>query len=266
MTDDGRSDADGARRRSGGGSTGALEGTAMNTGTIQLKLMSGFELRVDGTSVDVPSNAQRVLAYLALRDRPLSRMNVASALWLDLTEARAAANLRTALWRLQGLRDRLIWSRGSSIGLAVDVDVDLSTVVREARALIEPCDASTGAFGDPPAVSVDHLAGDLLPEWDEDWILFERERLRQLRIHAMEALSRRLRALGRVAEAVDAVSADPMRESAHRALIEAHLAEGNVADARRQFDQFRRLLWDALALVPSSDLCRLVGVRAPNDP
>jgi DNA-binding SARP family transcriptional activator len=237
---------------------------------IQLTLMSGFELRVDDAPVDVPSNAQRVLAYLALRDRPQSRLHVASALWLDLTEARAAANLRTALWRLHGLRDRLIWSGGNSIGLAGDVDVDLSRVVREARALIEPYDVATTSFGEPAVVSVDHFAGDLLPEWDEDWILFERERLRQLRIHAMEALARRFRALGRMAEAVDAglsaVSADPMRESAHRVLIEAHLAEGNVADARRQFDQFRQLLWDALALVPSAELCRLVGVLAPDDP
>ena len=242
----------------------------MGIETVQLKLMSGFDLRVDGASVDVPSNAQRVLAYLAVRDRPQSRLNVASALWLDLTEARAAANLRTALWRLRELRDRLIWSRGNSIGLAGGVDVDLSTVMREARALIEPCDDGSDGLSELPGVSVDHLAGDLLPEWDEDWILFERERLRQLRIHAMEALSRRLRAAGRYAEAVDAglsaVSADPMRESARRALIEAHLAEGNVADARRQFDQFRRLLWDQLALVPSSDLCRLVGVLVPHEP
>lgn len=242
----------------------------MSTGSIQLTLMRGFELRVDDTPVDVPSNAQRVMAYLALRDRRLSRLQVASALWLDLTEARAAANLRTALWRLHGLRDRLIWSGGNSIGLSGDVDVDLSRVVREARSLIEPYDAGAMATSDPAVVSVDHFAGDLLPEWDEDWILFERERLRQLRIHAMEALARRFRTLGRMAEAVDAglsaVSADPMRESAHRVLIEAHLAEGNVADARRQFDQFRQLLWDALALVPSADLCRLVGVLVPDDP
>ena len=242
----------------------------MNPGVIQLTLMRGFALRVDDAPVDVPSNAQRVLAYLALSDRPRSRVHVASVLWLDLTEERAAANLRTALWRLHGLRDRLIWSCGNSIGLAADVEVDLSRVVCEARALIEPHDGGTTPLGEPTVVSVDHFAGDLLPEWDEDWILFERERLRQLRIHAIEELARRLRELVRLAEAVDAglsaVSADPMRESAHRVLIEAHLAEGNVADARRQFDEFRRLLWDALALVPSVELHRLVGVLVPDDP
>jgi hypothetical protein len=32
-------------------------------------------------------------------------------------------------------------------------------------------------------------AADLLPAWDEDWVLIERERIRQLRTHALNALS-----------------------------------------------------------------------------
>ena len=41
------------------------------------------------------------------------------------------------------------------------------------------------------------LYGELLPSWYDDWVLLERERLRQLRMHAWEALSEKLVRAGR---------------------------------------------------------------------
>jgi len=72
---------------------------------------------------------------------------------------------------------------------------------------------------------------ELLPGWYDDWVIVGRERLRQRLLHAVETLSRELVRGGRCAQAVEAalvvVNAEPFRESAHRVLIEAHLAEGN---------------------------------------
>ena len=42
-----------------------------------------------------------------------------------------------------------------------------------------------------------------------------------------------------VEAAYAAVRAEPLRESAHRILVRIHLAEGNVVEALRVFDQFR---------------------------
>ena len=53
----------------------------------------------------------------------------------------------------------------------------------------------------------DSLRSDLLPDWDEDWVLVEREQFRQLRLHALEALSARERGAGRVAYAVHTAQA-----------------------------------------------------------
>ena len=64
---------------------------------LQLGLLRGFELRQDGDVVQLPLSAQRVVAFLALHERPLQRLYVAGSLWLDTTEARANASLRTAL-------------------------------------------------------------------------------------------------------------------------------------------------------------------------
>lgn len=224
---------------------------------VRVDLLRSFQIRVADRSVIVPPSAQRLVAFLAIRERPQLRTTVATSLWMDTTEDRASANLRAALWKLAGIRDELIESSGCYLMLAPGVDVDLTHLVDRARTLIaghgEAIDDGTG-----------DLAGDLLPDWDEDWLLFERERLRQLRIHALEELCRRLCAIGRFAEAVDAglaaVTAEPLRESAQRLLIEVHLAEGNVSEARRQFEMFRRVLWENLALMPSAGLCELVGV------
>jgi DNA-binding SARP family transcriptional activator len=103
---------------------------------------------------------------------------------------------------------------------------------------------------------------DLLPGWYDDWVIFERERIRQRLLYALEMLSRRLVAAGRCAEAVEAamsaVSADPLRESANRVLIEAHLAEGNLIEGRRAYERYRALFLRELSVEPGQYLASLV--------
>jgi DNA-binding SARP family transcriptional activator len=75
-------------------------------------------------------------------------------------------------------------------------------------------------------------------------------------------------AAGRHAEALQtafaAVRAEPLRESAHRMVIRVHLAEGNVVEALRAFEQFRGLLDRELGVRPTSLMTRLVdGIERP---
>lgn len=241
------------------------DATRADTGTRQVRLLDGFEVTIAGTTINFAANTQRLIAFLALHERPQPRGSVAGSLWIDHSERRAAANLRTALWKLGAAGHQLVITHGNLISLAGDVAVDFRLVTRQARDLLHRAAGAhpQGSRGEDITLDVEVFAGDLLPDWDEDWILFERERLRQLRMHAIEALSRQLAEAGRYAEAVDAglaaVAADSLRESAHRVLIEAYLGEGNVADARRQYEQLRTVLWDTLGLAPSSDLAHLVG-------
>lgn len=104
---------------------------------------------------------------------------------------------------------------------------------------------------------------DLLPGWYDDWVLLERERVRQRLLHALEALSRQLGRAGRHAEAVEsalvAVGAEPLRESAQRALIEAHLAEGNLIEAMRTYDAYRELTRRELGVDPGRELSDLIA-------
>ena len=110
-------------------------------------------------------------------------------------------------------------------------------------------------------------AGDLLNDWYDPWVVEHRERLRQLRLHALESLSLRQLESGEVAAAIEsalaAVAAEPLRESAQRVLIRAHLTEANNAEALRQYERFRSLLFRELGIWPSARLEELIApVRA----
>jgi DNA-binding SARP family transcriptional activator len=66
---------------------------------ISLDLLDGFRLRIDSEPIKVSDMAQRLVAFVALRQRPLPRVLVAGTLWPEKTESRASANLRSSLWR-----------------------------------------------------------------------------------------------------------------------------------------------------------------------
>jgi DNA-binding SARP family transcriptional activator len=224
----------------------------------QLRLLDGFELRCGQASVHLPVPARRVLALLALRDRPLHRSHVAGLLWLDSTEARASGSLRSALWKLRQAHRDLVFEIDHRLALSTAVAVDARDAEAWARQVLD-----AGRELREPDVAAASRFGDLLPDWYEDWVALDRERLRQLRAHALEALCGRLAAARRFGEAIlvglAAVAHEPYRESAHRALISAHLAQGNRAEAARQYGSYRRLLANDLGFAPSELMDELVA-------
>ena len=227
---------------------------------IRLTLLDAFALECDGMVVDMPMSARRVVAFVAIQDRPVRRSYVAGSLWLDSDEERAHANLRSALWRLHRCSRRLVESHGTLLTLGGDVAVDLREI--EALTRRAAC-ASDGAEVDPAL-----LTADLLPDWYDDWIVFERERFRQVRLTALDALCERLTRAGQLGAALEAglaaVAGEPLRESAHRAVIGVHLAQGNVAEAVRQYRLCRRLLVEQLGVEPSERMHELMrGLDGP---
>jgi DNA-binding SARP family transcriptional activator len=221
--------------------------------TVQLNLINGFEVSVAGKVIDLPIVAQRLVAFLALNARPLQRGYIAASLWLDKTGERATANLRSALWRMREVEPLLIRCTRTHLQLQNAVAVDVSTAEQTTRRLF--AGNSNGLDLD-----VSMLSGELLPDWYDHWVVMERERLRQLFLNALEQLSAVLLSRGRIALATDAaytaVLTEPLRESAHRALIEAHFAAGNVCEASRQYAQLRRMLADEIGIEPSAALRR----------
>ncbi|MBV9547964.1 MAG: bacterial transcriptional activator domain-containing protein [Chloroflexi bacterium] len=112
-------------------------------------------------------------------------------------------------------------------------------------------------------ISPGTFSGDLLPDWYDDWLHFEREHVRQVRLHALDTLCVRLtdaREYGLALQAgLAAVAAEPLRESAQRTLIRVHLAEQNNSEALRQYRAYQRLIKDELGLSPSQQMRDLVA-------
>ncbi|MET0456132.1 MAG: BTAD domain-containing putative transcriptional regulator [Mycobacterium sp.] len=227
-------------------------------------LLGGFSVRVGGRRVAMPKHSRRVLAYLCLdkaAEEDCDRGILAERLWPDSSAERSRASLRTALWRIRRECPALLTGEHDRLMLGDGVAVDVHEYRRHAeRLLVEPGDCAQERA---------HLMArscELLPGWDETWLLLAREQLRQLRLHALETSGRRLADQGRYPDAIDVmlmvVAEEPLRETAQSALIEAHLCEGNVVEARRQFDAFAAMLWGELGVRPSAELLGRVGAKA----
>lgn len=224
------------------------------SGSVVVQLFGGPRIVVRGTPQEVPEGSKRLLVLVALSDGRVERRKAAGQLWPDVDEARAAGNLRSAHWRLRGAGIDVLSSDGRTLSLAPGTVVDVGAWCCWALRVID----GRAVAADLQLEALPRDALDLLPGWYDDWVIFERERVRQRLLHALEALSRALSERGRHAKAVEAamtvVAADPLRDSAHRALVEAHLREGNVIEARRAFLACRETFRDELGIEPSPAL------------
>lgn len=227
----------------------ASDATAGHVPAAQLTLLGGFELRLQGTVVELPHSAERLIGFLALHRRELMRVFVAGSLWTDASESQANSSLRSVLWRL-GARIPVVRATSTHVSLAPWVEVDVARTTALVRRLQDD-----DAPPHPDDLLVLSDTGELLPDWYDEWLIVERERIRQRRLHSLEAACVRLTAAGRHGEAIEAglaaVAVEPLRESGHAVVIQAHLAEGNLVEASRQYEQLRDLLREHLGTQPS---------------
>jgi DNA-binding SARP family transcriptional activator len=217
-----------------------------------------------GVDVELPEGTRRIVAFVALHPRGIGRQAAAAALWPGVTAERADGNLRSALWRLRKAAADIVVSDSQRVALSDDVLVDVRIVERWAhRAVNQSLAEDELLIG---RICIDML--DLLPGCSDDWVVAERERVRQRLLDGLEALSRQLAQMDRAGEAVNAamivVAGDPLRESAQRALIEAHLADGNWNEAYQGFHTYRQRLGRELGVDPHPAVRALLQTRPRN--
>lgn len=198
---------------------------------------------------------RRLLAYLALRRRPVARGLASAQLWPDVAEDAGRANLRRALWHVpRGWVETI----GDELVLHAQTDLEHAHLVA-ARAL------------NGEALTLDEielLSSDILPGWHEEWALADQDAFHMLRVQALEAACRTMSAAGLFGLAVQAgtaaVEAEPLRESAAEAVIDAHLEQRNRYQAVQCFRSLAQRLGDELGIEPDPMLAeRVLGpVRA----
>ena len=225
----------------------------------RIALLGGFGLTTDAGVVTLSKDAQRLVAFLALESRPPRREQVAGALWRECSQIRSDGNLRTAIWRTRLAAPGLVTvPMAHHLALESGAECDISTMTSHAQSILSDAASCT----DDDLLLTPFIA-ELLPGWYDEWVVAERERIRQLRLHALEAISERLLARFRVTDALEAamtaVALDPFRDTARRCVIRVHLTEGNRAEALRYFESDRDLLRQELGIAPSDHLAALVG-------
>src|SRR5262249_25934553 len=164
---------------------------------LDMRLLGEFRL----VAADAPLNplpkprVQALLAYLVLhRAAPQPRQRLAFLLWPDTSDAQARTNLRQLLHTLRQtlpVADAFVRSEGLTLHWRSDApcrcDVaDFEAALAKAESAERHQDAPTQRAALEQAVALYH--GDLLPSCYDDWILPERERLRQAYAGALARL------------------------------------------------------------------------------
>ncbi len=239
-----------------------LDPQALPSTTI-LHLLGGPAVGLaGGARRPVPEGSKRLLSFVALHTGQVDRRYTAGVLWPAGNDERATGNLRSALWRLNRADIDVLVADKHSLALRSGVMIDVHVVRDWAARLIVGCATSRDLAALPDSIN----SLELLPGWCEDWVVLERERLRQRLLHALEALSRAHRQAGRGAQAIEAalvaVNAAPLRESAQRELLESHLAEGNWNELKRGYESYRDLLHREFGKEPTTELQGLLTLRS----
>jgi len=235
-----------------GGSSGSAD-----SAEFTLTLLHRWRLSRRGRPLQVAKPAQRLIALVALAGSHEPRY-LAGHLWPESSESQAQANLRSTLSRLLSGGTPIVHRDQGLLALHDGLAVDVHQFRRAADAVIGSPDTA------PSDCAVAQLiqAGELLTGWYDDWVLTWRERLRQVRMHALEVAATQLAQAGRYSQALEAglvcVDIEPLRESAHRVVMEVHLREGNTLEAVRQFRHYRELVRTELGVEPSPKMAQLL--------
>jgi DNA-binding SARP family transcriptional activator len=230
---------------------------------LQLTLLGGFRARIGtGPALPLPTKkAQALLAYLALpAGRAHPRDKLATLLWGDSREGPARTSLRQALFGLRrALPPGAIRVDGDAVALdPAAVEVDVATLE---RGIAEGTPAALAAAaqcyqGDLLAgLSVEGAAG------FEEWLLGERERLRELALEGLAKLLAHQRNAGDADAAIQTgltlLTLDPLQEPVHRTLMRLYLEAGRRGAALRQYQQCVAVLQRELGVEPETETKQL---------
>src|SRR5260370_12003524 len=161
-----------------------LDGTAV-------LLFGGPYVMHNGGRLDVPEGSKRVVVFVALSAGKVDRRYAAGLLWPEGSDERAAGNLRSALWRLKCAGIDVVESGKCTLGMRRGTVVDVGVVDEWAARLVNGSATQT----DFCLLNWRWDAMDLLPGWDDPWVIFERPPTPHPFLHPPQPLSRPLFAL-----------------------------------------------------------------------
>lgn len=215
---------------------------------LAISLFDDFELVRAGEEVDLAGQAQRVVAYLATSQGPVSRCRIVKDLWSDLALPTGLARLRDAVYRIRAVAPELLSATGHRLAIHVGVTIDVARMIAAAERVVDGSQAAADI------AVVDLAPRDILPTWDEPWLETTRQALAVTCARALEYLAHDRIDASRFHDAEQAcrlvIKAEPYRESAYLLLAQVFIAEGNPALALRAVQDYERRLHQDLGCAP----------------
>jgi predicted ATPase/DNA-binding SARP family transcriptional activator len=197
-----------------------------------------------------PPRALPLLAYILLqRGRIIPREVAANAIWPDDTEADALAKFRRHLHYIKRSLP------GSSSHTWIHVTSKTVAWNESAPYQLDVCEfEQLSASASSRAAAVELYRDDLYPSCVDEWIEYERERLRNLQLTNLEMLIKDCRQNGLYAEGAGyarrLLMMDPWREDAVRALMRFRSETGDRSGAIAEYEKFAERLSADLQVDP----------------
>jgi predicted ATPase/DNA-binding SARP family transcriptional activator len=230
------------------------------TAKLQLSLLGTAAITLSGELVtgQIPAKSLALLCYLAVTRYPHSREKLAGLLWGDKSEPKAKANLRKSLSILRQVFDDALIITRQSVAFNQDCAYWLDVGAFESALAENELSSETLR---PLCEAVDLYRGEFLEGFSvrqalgfEEWVLSERERLRQLAIQALQRLSEALTIQGEYADGIEytnrLLALEPWQEEAHRQLMTLLARSGQPSAALAQYDICRQILVEELGVEP----------------
>jgi len=227
---------------------------------LHAQLLGGFHLIVNGaplTAFKTP-RLQALLAFLILNPGKLRfRYQIAYTFWPESSEAQARTNLRNLFHLLrQALPgyDQFISFGTQTVQWREDASYILD--VNEFERLIAP---TSGLIANRETLdqAVSLYQGDLLPGCYDDWIIPERERLRQTYLAALEGLAEMAESSRDYRAALDYtrrfLRSEPLHEASNRRLIRLCSLMDDRSAALKAYQAYASLLERELGILPEQE-------------
>jgi DNA-binding SARP family transcriptional activator len=262
-----------SRDDASGGFTLTSRGGPASSEPLEIRLLGRFRVLRHGKELPATAFGGRLprtlLRVLALRRGGLVPRDVlADILWGDAAPADPNANLDVLVSRARrALVDPELIVTGAS-GYALVDDHRVRVDVEAFRAAVLEGREHVARNDDAHALHAFQLALDawsgepLAEDFYADWAQPYRLELQRLQLEALEAGARAALRLGDSTQATQlaemAIVRDPLREPARMLFMEALAAAGDLAGARRAFDELRRLFAEELGTEVSTEAIALI--------
>ena len=226
--------------------------------SLQVYLFGTLSLERNGETLSLPdsSDARHLFSFLLLnKEKKHSRATLLGIFWSEASESRARKALSQAIWHIRRRFPDLI-------------EVDHETIAISSRTSIwsdienfkELAGNSANSHQDLKQ-AIQLYQGDLLEGIYEEWVLLEREHLRELYLQALERLIQFEKTEANYQYALELtlklIENDSLRESAHREVMRLYYLLERPKAALRQYETCRQLLEDELGLEPESETTAL---------